>query len=344
MTAQPTYTEILREFCRHESEEALYRASLLSQQFIAEGVLPDEIVAMHTAAVQEVVKPHDPRGLVASQQLLLEMMIAYGVKYAEWAEFRLEEARKAAEHEHLRAEEAEKADQQRLELLAIIGHELGTPLTVARGNVTAIRRFLAENNRLSDDLSARAIDAEVAIDRLLALREELVAASRNEERPLELAPLDVHNAIERAVKWAQLSALDKGVYLTTETGATEPHVLGDPDALQSIFGNLLSNAIRYTPAGGTVTVATRNEGSHVLVDIRDTGIGMTPEALSRLFERFYRAPEAKRVAPWGLGLGLAICRELCDALGAQISVVSVAGQGTTFTIQFPVTNGDQEDL
>ena len=130
----------------------------------------------------------------------------------------------------------------------------------------------------------------------------------------------------------------------TETGATEPHVLGDPDALQSIFGNLLSNAIRYTPAGGTVTVATRNDGRHVLVDIRDTGIGMTPEALSRLFERFYRAPEAKRVAPWGLGLGLAICRELCDALGAQISVVSVAGQGTTFTIQFPVTNGDQEDL
>lgn len=332
--AAQAYIEILREFCKVESEEALYRASVLSQEFIATGVLPDEIVAMHTSAVQEVVKPHDPRGLVASQQLLLEMMIAYGVKYAEYAEFRLAEARKAAEEEHLRAEGAERGGQERLELLAVIGHELGTPLTVARGNVAAIRRFLSENHKLSEDLSSRAIDAEVAIDRLLALREELVAASRNEERPLELAPLDVHNAVARAVKWAQGSAIDKGVVLTTELTAERSHVLGDPDALQSIFGNLLSNAVRYTPAGGKVVVESANQGDRIVVRVRDSGIGLSPEAQRHLFERFYRAPEAKQSVPWGLGLGLAIAKDLCDALGATISATSTQGGGSTFSISF----------
>ncbi|HEX6030243.1 MAG TPA: ATP-binding protein [Tepidiformaceae bacterium] len=333
---EQTYTEILREFVRAENEEALYQASLLSQQFISRGVLPDEIVAMHTAAVQEVVRPHDPRGLVASQQLLLEMMIAYGVKYAEYAEFRLAEARKAAEEEHNRVEEAERTEQERLELLAMISHELGTPLTVARGNVAAIRRFLAENNKLSDDLSSRAIDAEVAIDRLLARREELVAASRNERRGLELAPLDLHNAVTRAVKWAQGGAIDKGVMLSSGLDAEHSRVIGDPDALQSILGNLLSNAIRYTPAGGAVTVCTRNDHDQVVVEIADNGIGMSQEAQHHLFERFYRAAEAKQMASWGLGLGLAIAKELADALDATITAQSKQGQGTTFAVRFPL--------
>jgi signal transduction histidine kinase len=334
-TAEDTYGEIMREFCRVESEEALYRANVLSQEFISQGVLPDEIVAMHTEAVQKVVRPNDPRGLVASQQLLLEMMIAYGVKYAEYAEFRLEEARKAAEVEHNRANVAERSEQERLELLAVIGHELGTPLTVARGNVAAIRRFLAENNKLSDDLSSRAIDAEVAIDRLLALREELVAASRNEQRALELAPMNIHSAITRAVKWAQGAAIDKGVVLSSKLDASDSYVMGDPDALQSILGNLISNGIRYTPAGGSVTVTTSNPDGLVAVDVADTGIGMSKAAQAHLFERFYRSPEAKQVVPWGLGLGLAIAKELCDALGGTLTATSTQGQGTTFTLSFP---------
>lgn len=336
------YMRILKEFCATGSEDALYRASLLSHEFIAAGIPPDEIVGLHTTAVQEVVKPFDPRGLVASQQMLLEVMIAYGVRYSEYAEFRLAEAKKQAEEEHSRADEATRAEQARLELLAVIGHELATPLTVARGNVVAIRRFLADNHKLSNDVSTRAVDAEVAIERLLNLREELMAASRNEVRALELAPLNVQSAVTRAVKWAEPSAVDKGLKIITEAADDRCDVMGDPDALQSIFGNILSNAIRYTPSGGTIMLKTRRDESRVLVEITDTGIGLSPEAKQRLFERFYRAPEAKQVASWGLGLGLAIAGELAQSLGATISAENEPVSGCTFTVSFPLVEGPEE--
>jgi signal transduction histidine kinase len=270
-------------------------------------------------------------------------MIAYGVRYSEYAEFRLAEAKKQAEAEHSRADEATRAEQARLELLAVIGHELATPLTVARGNVSAIRRFLADNHQLSHDVSTRAVDAEVAIERLLNLREELMAASRNEVRSLELAPLNVQNAVTRAFKWAEPSAQEKGLRMVLEPTPEACHVVGDPDALQSIFGNILSNAIRYTPSGGTVTVRTRVTEQRVMVDVEDTGIGLSHEAKERLFQRFYRSPEAKQMASWGLGLGLAIASELAQSLGATVSAESEPGRGCTFTVSFPLAGDAPEE-
>lgn len=334
------YADILHEFCATGSEDALYRGSLLSHEFIARGIPPDEIVALHTTAVEEVVKPYDPRSLVASQQLLLEVMIAYGVRYSEYAEFRLAEARRATEAEQERADQASRSEQERLELLAVIAHELATPLTVARGNVVAIRRFLADNNRLSHELSTRAIDAEVAIERLLTLREELVAASRDQHREIEVGPLNVQSAVRRAVKWAETAARERGLQLVCRHESEHQLVAGDPDALQSILGNLLSNAIRYTPQGGEITVVTRNEADRVLIDVHDTGIGMSREAMDNLFQRFYRAPEARKMASWGLGLGLAIAAELTQSLNGTICAASEQGKGSTFTIGFPAVRED----
>jgi signal transduction histidine kinase len=337
------YAEILKEYCESGAEEALYRASLLSHEFIGCGVPPDEIVAMHARIVEQVVKPYDTKSLVASQQLLLEVMIAYGVRYSEYAEFRLAEARRTAETEHARADQATRAEQERLELLAVIAHELATPLTVAKGNVSAIRRFLADNNRLSHDLSTRAIDAEVAIERLLRLREELLAASRNEPKEMELGPLSVESAVRRAVKWAETPAMERHIQLRYQLESNGALVLADPDALQSILGNLLSNAVRYTPAGGTVIVTTRVEGARVCIDVSDTGIGMSAETQANLFQRFYRAPEAKRMASWGLGLGLTIASELAQSLGGTIGVVSEEGKGSVFTVYLPAAQGSEAE-
>jgi signal transduction histidine kinase len=184
-------------------------------------------------------------------------------------------------------------------------------------------------------VSTRAIDAEVAIERLLNLREELVAASRNEPRQLELAPLNVVSAVTRAVKWAEPTASEKGLQLTCQLSESPCYVIGDPDAMQSIFGNLLSNAIRYTPSGGSISVKMDVRDGQVRVAICDSGIGMSEEVRDCLFQRFYRAPEAKQVSAWGLGLGLAIANELCQSLGASIEVASEPGQGSTFTVVFP---------
>ena len=337
------YGSLLRQFCQAGSEELLYRASLLSQEFIAAGIPPDEIVALHAEAVQTVGTPFDPRNLVSSQQFLLEVMIAYGVRYSEYADVRLAEANKALELEHVRAETATRAETDRREMLAVISHELATPLTVAKGNVTAIRRFLGADSAQPHEMLPRALDAELAIERMLVLREELVAASRNELRSLELAPLKVENPVLRAVRWAEPGAKEKGVSISCDFSATSSHVVADPDALQSIFGNVLSNAVRYTPAGGSITVRTRNLDGDVLVEIQDTGIGLSEEAQARLFERFYRAPEAKRMASWGLGLGLTIANELAQALGATLAATSQPGVGSTFTVRFPPAADFEEE-
>jgi len=330
------YQRVLSAFCGSGSEESLYQASLLSQEFIAAGIPPDEIVALHAEAVGKVVRTNDARGLVASQQLLLEVMIAYGVRYQEYAEMRLAEAGRAAAVESARAEMAERAERERLDLLASISHELGTPLTVVKGNVEAIRRYIEGNVRLAEALSTKAHDVQSAVDRMVSLREDLVAASRHEQRALDLVPVNAGRALARAVRWAQADAREKRVTLDVDDNAAAPYILGEEDALQSIFGNLLSNAVRYTPADGTVRVRCEERGNAVVLEVADTGIGLSEEAKSRLFERFYRAPEAKQVASFGLGLGLALTRDLVEALGGSIEAEGSPNNGATFRVTFPL--------
>jgi signal transduction histidine kinase len=336
------YTELLGEFCRTGKEETLYEASLLSHDFLALGIPPDEIVAIHTASVEEVVRPNDARGLVSSQQLLLEVMIAYGVKYQQYAEMKVAEADRATALEHARVEVAERSERERRELLATISHELGTPLTVVKGNIGAIRRALDANADLAAELSPRALDVQQAVERMVALRDDLVAASRNEDREIELVPVNAVAAASRAVRWAGQAAEDKQITLSESTGPDRPYILGDADALQSIFGNLLSNAIRYTEPGGAVTVQYTNDGDAIVVEVIDNGMGLSPEAEERIFERFYRSVEARRMFGFGLGLGLALTKDLVEALGGTIRASNVPTGGANFRVAFPVAELKEE--
>ena len=110
---------------------------------------------------------------------------------------------------------------------------------------------------------------------------------------------------------------------------------GDADALLSVFGNLITNAIHYTPAEGRITVACGAADGKAWVTIADTGIGMTPEVQERIFEKFYRAREARAVEAQGLGLGLSLVHELVQARGGCVEVESAPGRGSTFRIVLP---------
>jgi two-component system phosphate regulon sensor histidine kinase PhoR len=118
--------------------------------------------------------------------------------------------------------------------------------------------------------------------------------------------------------------------------AEEPLVMvGFEDGLERVFMNLVSNAIKYTPAGGSVTVKAWGENSQIDVEVSDTGIGIPEDALPRIFTEFYRAKNAKALEMEGTGLGLAIAKDVVEQHGGRISVKSVVGQGTTFCVTLP---------
>lgn len=337
-----SYKQILAAFCKAGDHTVLDRAHVLSEGFAAAAVTSGEIVALHTAAVQELGVLGDASTAVASQRFLLEVMISYGVIYSGMAERLLVEAGAMTALEHIRAEAADLAEHERLELLAGVSHELGTPITVIKGNFAAIRRSLEQDDRWPEELDSAAADIEFAVERMLALRGDLLAASRDEQLDLELVPVHLPHCLRRVVRWAQITATEKQIHVTNETSPQIPVVIGDEGAIQSIFNNLLSNAIRYTPAGGAVGVKTSCEGPRVSVEVTDSGIGISSQDQQRIFERFYRAPEARNMVSFGLGLGLAITRELVSALGGTIELTSAAGAGSTFKVTLPAASAPDE--
>jgi signal transduction histidine kinase len=341
-----TYAATLGEYLDTHDEAALYRASLLSQALIEAGLGPDEIVAVHFEAVERILAGQPYRQRVHSvsdaYQFLLEVMIAYGVRYRQYTELRLAQLGREAEtrlaQEHRRLEEARQLAQEKADLLAVVAHELRTPISAVKGSVDLAVRSVARGRveRVPELLKA----AREAVDRLSRLTGNLVEASREQPPELARSPQDLVHLIAQACRWARTAAVAGDVALEWAREPLSVLVWGDQDALLSVLGNLLSNAIRYTPAGGRVTVRhgllAAPDGGWGWVEVEDTGIGMSPEVQERVFERFYRAPEAlQQGRSVGLGLGLALVEQFVGALQGRIELRSALGQGSTFRVLLP---------
>jgi len=339
-TSVASYADILGTYFSSRAEEALYRASLLSQRFIEEGLGPEEIIAVHAEAVEIAMAGLNyrerARASTDALQFLLETMIAYGVQYRTYVDLRLRqrehetEARLALERQ--RVVDAEQSEHEKQAILATISHELRTPITAAIGNIDLAQRSVAREqyDRLPRQLTA----ARDAMGRLSRLTDDLIGASRDGLPSLTFVPLAADEIVRKACAWAEPSADEKGLTLVVTEIAACP-VVGDADALLAVFGNLLSNAIRYTPKGGRVEARCGMDDTSGWCAITDTGVGMTPETVARIFEKFYRAPEASQAEPGGLGLGLSIAQRLVVAHGGHLSVESTHGQGSTFLVRLP---------
>ena len=338
------YSEALAEYCRDRSEAALYRASLLSQTFVESGLGPEDIIALHCESLDGVLQGRGAREqLLATSdahQFLLEVMIAYGVKYKEYLELRLSqtlrEAEARASREHERIQEAERIGREKDEILAVIAHELRTPIAAARGSVDLAVRSITRG-RL-DRIEPLLGTTRVALDRLSRLTGDPVEASRGTPPSLERTPQELDSIVEQAHAWALPAATAKGVVLRRDGPPVTVSIVGSADALLSVFGNLLSNAIRYTPAGGSVTIRQGVDGAMAWVAVADTGIGMPADVQARVFEKFYRGPEARAVETQGLGLGLALVQQFVVAHDGRVEVDSAVGRGSRFTVWLPTDN------
>ncbi|ABU57597.1 sensor histidine kinase [Roseiflexus castenholzii] len=252
------------------------------------------------------------------------------------------EVASAAEAFNAMAASLEEAEQARRRLLADIAHELRTPLSVIQGN---LRALLDDVFPLEKDEIATIYDETLLLSRLVADLRELTLAEAGQLR-LDLAPVDVAGVVAQSMALFTAQALEKQVTLHTECEPDLPPVLADADRIAQALNNLLSNALRYTPEGGTVriiasrarqSVCTVPETDMICIRVIDTGPGIPAADLPRVFDRFWRADRGRARAHGGTGLGLAIARQLVLAHGGAMGVESEPGKGACFWFTLPVT-------
>ncbi|HET8653895.1 MAG TPA: ATP-binding protein [Longimicrobiaceae bacterium] len=233
---------------------------------------------------------------------------------------------------------AEQANRSKSEFLAAMSHDLRTPLNAIFGHADLI------------DLGVHGPVTEAqheALDRikrnqrvLLALVNDVLNFARLEAGKLELHVSDV--AIDRLA--SDLEAMigpqlhEKGLTYTCCAGASGAQVRGDPERIEQILLNLLSNAVKFTPGGGSVTLSIRAEPHDVRLSVRDTGPGIPPDRQESIFDPFVQIDREPAHPASGVGLGLAISRDLARAMGGTLSVESTPGEGSTFTLTLPRGN------
>lgn len=221
----------------------------------------------------------------------------------------------------------------RRDFVANVSHELKTPLTVIRGFSETLASELDPANphgQFAETIRANA-------ERMQRLVDDLLDLSRVESGGWtpSPAPVDVAAAAREVVSSYDDEARAKELRIQTLIAGDAATVSADPMALRQALGNLVENAVRYTPQGGEITVFARRDDGGVALGVRDTGMGIPPEHLPRIFERFYRVDAARSRAAGGTGLGLAIVKHLVEAHGGRVQADSAPGRGTTVTLHFP---------
>jgi signal transduction histidine kinase len=247
----------------------------------------------------------------------------------------LDAARQAVELEQQRCrEQLADADRARVQFLTTMSHELRTPLNVVLGWTFRLRA-----NKLEADQSARAV---ASIDRNarreLRLVEDLLDSARIAcgQLPLHVETYELAPLLQPAVDALAETASTKSIALTCDF-SRHVYVRADPERIHQIAWNLLSNAVKFTPKAGTVRVTLSAERPDAVFAVADTGIGIQPTALSRLFESFWQAEQSTRRGRTGLGLGLAIVKHLVELHGGQVEAASQGPKlGSTFTVRLPL--------
>ncbi len=226
----------------------------------------------------------------------------------------------------------DKAFHQIRQFSADASHELQTPLTILRGEL----EFTLRAPRDEIEYQRAIASALEEIDRLSNLVDGLLYLARTDAGVARMGsdPVDLAQLIHEVCKRLDWLANQAAVRLIE--GLVEPvSAQGDHVRLQQLLSNIVQNGLKYTPAGGAVTVSLKGDQDHAVIEVTDTGVGLSPDEQSQIFQPFYRATDARSTGGGGAGLGLSIARAIAEGHGGRISVKSLPGEGSTFTISLP---------
>ncbi len=229
-------------------------------------------------------------------------------------------------------ERLDQAFRRQRQFTADASHEMRTPLTAIKGQTEVV----LQRDRGPDEYREvlRGVNAE--IDRLIRLVGSLLTLARADAAriPIDRERLSVESLVNDAIESIRPLAVEKGLSLTVEN-SPERQIFADQDLLLQLLLNLLDNAAKYTPSGGSITVSWRGEGGGIAIAVADTGPGIAPDQQAQVFERFYRVDSARSRRQGGAGLGLSICLWIAEAHGGSIELKSEPGQGSTFSLKLP---------
>jgi diguanylate cyclase len=240
--------------------------------------------------------------------------------------------------ETLARREAESANRLKDEFLATLSHELRTPLNVILGRTQMLLAVAHDADKVTQSAEIIAQNGDLLrrlVDDLLDVSRITVGAIHLQWQAVDLIPL-----VHAVVGGIQPGAQAKSVRMTLDVPPRLPRVLGDPARLQQVIWNLLTNAVKFTPAGGEVRTELRDDGSHLVLRVTDTGQGIDADFLPHVFDMFRQAESATNRAHGGLGIGLSIVRRLVEMHGGTVSAASEGtGRGAAFTVSLPCERG-----
>jgi signal transduction histidine kinase len=236
------------------------------------------------------------------------------------------------------SERLSSLEKARRQLLANLVHELGRPLGAIRSAIQALAGGARDDPQLMQDLTTgmddQAARLQHLLDDLAHLHDQVLGTLE-----LDYQPVVFYEWLPKVLRPWQAVAQDKHLSWQLDIPPDLPVISIDPVRMASVIENLVSNAIKYTPSGGAIYISTLVEGSEILIQVADNGLGIGADEQVKIFEPFYRGNQGKRFKQ-GMGLGLSIARDVAEAHGGQISLESEPGKGSTFTIHLPLVRAE----
>ncbi len=232
---------------------------------------------------------------------------------------------------------AEESNAAKAKFLSMMSHDLRSPLTTIHGNADLLAKGIL--GTLSDEQAESVQAIRDACRMQMTMVNDLLDFARMESGRVQVQAgvVVVSEAVARAETLLRVQVSEAGLELDTTGCRGQVSAIADPDRLQQILLNLMTNAVKFTPAGGKITMKCTSDGERTRINVCDTGVGITPEDLQRIFSPFVQLEnsEASSAPSRGVGLGLAICRDLARAMGGEVTAESTVGAGSCFTVDLP---------